>query len=152
MKKIIFCLAIVLCATSSFAQDENTAEKYKMTEAQRDSVLVEILSSLEYIRKYRLEPSASYKLYKTENIYNLLKLNTATGQIEQLQWTLDDNEGTVIINAENLSLFDERRPGTFELYPTNNMYQFILLDKAFGRTWHVQWGLENSKRWIKRIY
>ena len=41
--------------------------------------------------------------------------------------------------------------GTFELYPTKNMYQFILLDKTDGRMWHVQWGTESSKQWIRRI-
>ena len=30
------------------------------------------------------------------------------------------------------------------------MYQFILLDKTDGRTWHVQWG-EKAERWIRRI-
>lgn len=40
----------------------------------------------------------------------------------------------------------------FELYPTQNMYQFLLLDKTNGRAWHVQWGMEDTKRWIRRIY
>ena len=30
------------------------------------------------------------------------------------------------------------------------MWQFILLDGAAGRAWHVQWGFEKN-RWIKRI-
>ena len=39
----------------------------------------------------------------------------------------------------------------FELYPTQNMYQFLLLDKNFGSMWHVQWGLDSKKRWIVPI-
>lgn len=31
------------------------------------------------------------------------------------------------------------------------MWQFILLDGAAGRAWHVQWGFEEKNRWIKRI-
>lgn len=91
------------------------------------------------------------KMYQTDNIYNLLKLDTATGKIDQVQWSLDsDNEGSVTINSESLTIYP--RPGLFELYPTKNMYQFILLNKDNGWMWHVQWGLEYSKRWIRRIY
>ncbi len=146
MKKIVLILIATLIALTSFAQTDSTT-----TVAQRDSVLADILLRLENI-EYKTEPIARYKLYKTENIYNLLKLDTATGQIEQLQWSLDDDkEGTMTINSEDLSLL-YRQPGTFELYPTNNMYQFILLDKVLGLTWHVQWGIGSNKRWIKRIY
>ena len=90
-------------------------------------------------------------MYPTENIYNLLKLDTQTGRIEQVQWSLKDKEEfSSIINAQDLSW--DTGLNSFELYPTQNMYQFILLDKASGRTWHVQWGLDNKKRWIKPIY
>lgn len=92
-----------------------------------------------------------YKLYETENIYTLLRLDTKTGMIDQVQWSLDsDKEGTLTINGEDLTYgFGS---GSFELYPTKNMYQFILMDKTNGRMWHVQWGFEFKKRWIQRIY
>jgi len=71
--------------------------------------------------------------------------------IQQLKWSLDENkEFTVYINHENLLM--RHTPSLFELYPTQNIYQFILLDKAFGRCWRVQWGLEDKKRWIRKIY
>lgn len=92
-----------------------------------------------------------YKIYPTENIYNLLKLDTQTGKIDQIQWSLDDNKEFIQpLNRSDLSWIDNLN--SFELYPTPNMYQFILLDKATGRTWHVQWGLSDQKRWIRRIY
>lgn len=91
-----------------------------------------------------------YKMYPTENIYIFLKLDTQTGRIEQVQWNLDeDKEFTCIINSINLAL--DYDTNSFELYPTKNIYQFVLLDKLTGRTWHVQWGLEYKKRWIRRI-
>ncbi len=94
-----------------------------------------------------------YKLYKTENLYNMLKLDTETGKIEQVQWSFDDtNEGSIIINDEDLTWGFGKGSGTFELYPTNNMYQFILLDKTDGRMWHVQWGQNSSNRWIRMIF
>lgn len=145
MKTIFITLIAMLVTLTSFAQTDST-----MTVAQMNSVFANILLRLENIED-KTEPIARFKLYKTENIYNLLKLDTASGRIEQLQWSFDDDkEGTMIINAEDLSIINNK-PGTFELYPTNNMYQFILLDKIFGRTWHVQWGIGSGKRWIKRI-
>ncbi len=94
-----------------------------------------------------------YKLYPTDNMYTFLKLDTKTGKIEQLHWSLGtdyyEHEFTVYISNVDLSLNDES--GVFELYPTQNMYQFILLDKTTGRSWHVQWGMEASKRWIRPI-
>jgi hypothetical protein len=124
MKKILFTLIATLVAIGSLAQTDST-----MTVAQRDSLLAGILLRLENI-EYRTAPIARYKLYKTENLYNLLKLDTATGQIEQLQWSLDDDkEGIMTINAEDLSLL-YKQPGTFELYPTNIMYQLSFLTKG----------------------
>ena len=73
-------------------------------------------------------------------------------KVEDSECNLDSiyKEGSATLNNEDLSL--GTGCGTFELYPTKNIYQFLLLDKVTGRRWHVQWGFESSKRWIKRIY
>ncbi len=95
-----------------------------------------------------------YKLYSTDNIYTLLQLDTATGIVTQVQWSLEaENEGEWFINSTILSLdFGAGyKSNTFELYPTKNMYQFILLDKTNGRKWHIQWGMDENKRWIRRF-
>lgn len=118
-----------------------------------DSASNQVVELLEDIRVRQIKETYAnrYKMYRTENIYNLLKLDTQTGKIEQVQWSLDYNkEFTSTINSQDLSW--ETGMNSFELYPTQNMYQFVLLDKATGRTWHVQWGLQDKKRWIKRIY
>lgn len=117
-----------------------------------DSLLMMNNSILEYI-ELDLSLKNRYKLYPTENIYNLLRLDTKTGRITQVQWSLKDSEEFMVtINDEDLSSFYGYGSGTFELYPTKNIYQFILLDKTDGRTWHVQWDTESKKRWIQRIY
>ena len=143
MKRILFIMALALTFSSANAQ----TKKGGIT--LTDSLLISIYQQLDAIG-YRMHGLDRYKLYKTENIYTLLKLDTRTGQIEQLQWSLEENnEGTLWINETELS--SETGCGTFELYPTNNMYQFILLNKVTGKMWHVQWGLEASKRWIRGI-
>lgn len=114
-----------------------------------DTLVLDIATMINEI-DHRITARERYKLYPTENLYTFLQLDTKTGEIEQVQWSLDDkNEFSISINSLDLSL--ETGSGTFELYPTKNMYQFLLLDKTNGRKWHVQWGMKSSERWIRRI-
>ena len=146
IQKTLIVLTFLSSTILSFAQTDSIA-------SQRDSLSQTTVDLLKEIRILQLKEvyANRYKMYSTQNMYNLLKLDTQTGRIEQVQWSLNDNkEFTSIINSQDLSW--ENGINSFELYPTQNMYQFILLDKSTGRTWHVQWGLEAKKRWIKRIY
>ena len=142
MKKyVLFIMSIIIAINGCSQTTKNDV---------CDSTLTSISKQLEVI-EFRINGMNRFKLYPTENIYTFLKLDTATGKIDQLQWSLEsDNEGSVPINSDDLSL--DSGCGTFELYPTMNMYQFILLDKVNGRQWHIQWGMESSQRWIRRFY
>lgn len=160
-KNVIFLLVLFLFSTNVSMGQTKSAQvmTYAMHEHIVDSPLTEIDALLKINNQYldQLDINSSlknrYKLYQTENLYTLLQLDTKTGKIEQVQWSLDsDNEGTITINDEDLTHGAGHGSGSFELYPTKNMYQFILLDKTDGRKWHVQWGIGNGKRWIKRIY
>ena len=72
-----------------------------------------------------------YKLYPTDNLYTLLELDSKIGRIKQVQWSLDsDSESTFTINNDDLSYGMGYGSDSFELYPTKNMYQFILIDKT----------------------
>lgn len=154
---IIFCLFSVSSFCQTAKQKTSNSSKY---EQRIDSLLCKI-DTLISINNDLLEQLAvntslknRYKLYQTENIYNLLELDTKTGKIRQVQWSLDDNkEFSVSINSEDLTFLGGYGSGSFELYPTKNMYQFILIDKTDGRKWHVQWGTDGDKsRWIRRIF
>lgn len=136
MKRLILTtLALFVITMHSFAQNPN------------DSIISELSKQITF-----LQTKDRYKLYPTENIYNLLKLDTKTGMIWQVQWGLNDGyEGVFDINLVDLRTISDPECGSFELYPTKNMYQFILLDKINGRQWHVQWGIGSEKRWIRRI-
>ena len=142
MKKyVLFIMSIIIAINGCSQTTKNDV---------CDSTLTSISKQLEVI-EFRINGMNRFKLYPTENIYTFLKLDTATGKIDQLQWSLEsDNEGSVPINSDDLSL--DSGCGTFELYPTMNMYQFILLDKVSGRQWHIQWGMKSSQRWIRRFY
>lgn len=97
------------------------------------------------------EQSQRFELYPTQNSFNFLKLDKKTGKIYQVQWSLEgEEEFSITLNGIDLSQFSTDG-NCFKLYPTKNMWQFILLDGASGRAWHVQWGFEEKNRWIKRI-
>jgi len=49
----------------------------------------------------------------------------------------------VAIDNTCLSVFSY--PGRYELYPTKNMYTFILLDTEEGYTYQVQWNTDPKK-------
>ena len=142
----------MLGVTTAFAQTKQKTIRNDSTLIRIDSLLQENNAWLEHI-ELNLSLKQRYKLYQTDNIYTFLQLDTKTGMIEQVQWSLDsDNEGSVSINSDDLTYGIGCGSGSFELYPTKNMYQFLLLDKTTGRKWHIQWGMETSKRWIRRIY
>ena len=149
MKKTLLLTLFLLETAFCFAQTRQTTVNYDALLARIDSLFQVNNMWIEHI-ELDLSLKQRFKLYPTENIYTFLQLDTKTGMIEQVQWSLDsDNEGSIPINKEDLSYGLGYGSGSFELYPTKNMYQFILLDKTSGRKWHVQWGMEFSKRWIR---
>ena len=97
-----------------------------------------------------------YKMYQTENIYNLLKLDTRTGAIWQVQYRMKGvKASTVPIEygfSPGVTLESLGWDGRFELYPTKNMYTFILLDTGTGNTYQVQWGTDSDHRFMERLY
>jgi hypothetical protein len=60
----------------------------------------------------------------------------------------DENTGELVLNSNPLVLKDEEVTGRFTLYPTENMYNFLLLDQINGLVVQVQWSLEAKKRGI----
>jgi hypothetical protein len=102
-------------------------------------------------------PDAAFRIFRTQNIFTLLKLDTRTGQIWQVQWGNDDDHRfTTAINRAVLLPVGSPdhptilKPGRFTLSPTSNIYTFMLLDEEDGRTWQVQWG-DATHRFILAI-
>lgn len=151
MNRLFPLLFALLISFSAFCQTEEVGDSIAPLKTSELSQILENTNILVDQVSY-IDPMAGrYKMYKTENIYNLLKLDTATGIIEVVQWSLKSKEEfSVYVNSVRLTYSPQI--GIFELYPTNNMYQFILLDTTNGRTWHVQWGTKSTERWIRRIY
>jgi hypothetical protein len=165
-KKILILITAAMLSLPSFCQKvvksvatKPSPVKAFQTSQRADSLMTRVDSLIQltnmWLEQIELDNSLKnrYKLYQTDNIYTLLQLDTKTGQIEQVQWSLEsNNEGSVTINGDDLTFGYGHGSNSFELNPTKNMYQFILLDKTNGKKWHVQWGMKASERWIRRIY
>ena len=87
-----------------------------------------------------------YQLFPTQNMYTFIKLDTRNGEMWQVQWyTESKSRFTTTLSDIPLVNKDEEQNGRFFLYPTTNIYNFILLDQVDGRTWQVQWGKEEDR-------
>lgn len=94
-----------------------------------------------------------FKLYQTKNMWTFIKLDTRNGQMWQVQYSVSEEatRGESILSLSRLAYGKEAVCGRFELYPTDNMYNFILLDQIDGRTWQVQWSFDYMNRGILPI-
>ena len=90
-----------------------------------------------------------YKLYPTTNMWTFIKLDTRNGKMWQVQFSIkgDDYRFETPLNTKEL-ITNGNKSGRFELYPTQNMYNFILLDCINGKTWQVQWSSDLENRTI----
>ena len=138
MKKVVLFL-MLLASISVNAKTTKPTSNVKGTKYEQkvDSLLSQI-DTLIMINNQLLEHididlslKNRYKLYPTDNLYTLLELDSKIGRIKQVQWSLDsDSESTFTINNDDLSYGMGYGSDSFELYPTKNMYQFILIDKT----------------------
>ena len=84
------------------------------------------------------QSNSVYKMYRTQNYHNQLRLNTMTGEVQQIQ---DDGQSWMICSAREI-LGDAA--GRFCLYETQNMWTFIMLDTYTGKIWQVQFSVKGE--------
>lgn len=83
-----------------------------------------------------------FKLYPTDNMWTFIKLDTRNGKMWQVQFSVEEDDYRFEMPLNTIALAKDSTSGRFELYPTQNMFNFILLDKIRGITWQVQWSSE----------
>lgn len=87
----------------------------------------------------------TFKLYQTDNIHNQLRLNTATGEVYQIQ-----SDGQKFLVHEATTPTNEN-PNRYALHKTENMWTYILIDKFSGKLWQCQYsvkGIEYISSWV----
>ena len=131
MRKLFFVSIFVLTTISVFSQSTSVVPVQNIS---TDSAVV-------------------YRLFATQNIYTFIKLDTRNGKMWQVQWSTKGSDYRFETTLSYISMVnkDEEKNGRFFLYPTTNIYNFILLDQIDGRAWQVQWGKE-EERAVIRIY
>ena len=117
-------------------------------------LLILVFSILCISLSFAQDLNSRFKLYPTQNIWTFLKLDTSTGLIWQVQFSTqgEDYRFETCLNSTCLVLDEVCPSGRFELYPTQNMYNFVLIDTQVGTTYQVQWGKDSDSRIFVPIY
>lgn len=157
MKKLILIFFVGLRSLSIYAQvaDSITVPTLELDSTPKitmvDSLTLDLLNQIAH---QTLVPR--YKIYKTENTYNLLKLDTRLGKVWMVQYGMKGTAEPMTIQIDEAVLWGNFEQfgynGRFELYPTNNVYNFIMLDTKYGDTYQVQWYVnDENKRFVRLI-
>jgi len=134
MKTKIFTLIFTFFAINSFAQSQTEQRAI--------------------IQQRQISENATYQLFPTQNYWTFIKLDTRNGKMWQVHFSIkdDNNTGELVLNSLPL-VFDEEKEvnGRFTLYPTENIYNFLLLDQIDGLVYQVQWSVDSDKRGIVSV-
>ena len=156
MKRLLTTLLIALVSFVAVAQNDTTKVTIPQdipTLSAKDSLVLGEMYKL--ISRANLSAIPRFKMYKTDNLYNLIKLDTATGKLWQVQYEMNKDSEAMVVPIDDYSLLywtEQEVEGRYELYPTNNSHTFILLDTKLGYTYQVQWSTKPDNRFRVRLY
>ena len=134
MRKNVITVILILVSLTSYSQNQtNNLSKNSIDKNQMETKV--------------------YKLFPTTNMWTFIKLNTRTGQLWQVQFhTEDEKRFETTLNLTTRVTPENEINDRFTLYPTQNTYNFILLDQIDGRMWQVQWSIDYDKRLVLPIF
>jgi hypothetical protein len=128
MKKLLLSLIFTAMTFLSFAQPDNRI----MNSSAEQTIM-----------------AVPFRLFPTQNMWNFIKLDTRNGKMWQVQYSMKkDSRFETHLNLRSLVHKEKEVINRFTLYPTQNIYTFILLDQIDGKTWQVQWSIEPENRAI----
>ena len=110
--------------------------------------LEEIEKQVNKIAQSTVNVEPIYKLYPTRNMWNFLKLDTRNGKITIVQFSVEDEGKQMEYELSSIARSENKIPGRFMLQPTENIYNFIMLDQVSGKTYQVQWSFDEYKRFV----
>jgi hypothetical protein len=130
MKKKILIFTFVLYSTMLIAQSQTI---------QTNTIQQKLVSE-----------NTIYQLFPTQNVWTFIKLDTRNGKMWQIHFTVSDDgvKGEFILNILPLVSKDKEVNGRFTLYPTENIYNFLLLDQIDGKVYQVQWSINAENRGV----
>ncbi len=99
--------------------------------------------------KTQIVENPVYQLFSTQNVWTFIKLDTRNGKMWQVQFDISvDNRGETFLNSIPLVIKEKEVKGRFTLYPTQNIYNFLLLDQIDGYVYQVQWSMKEENRGV----
>lgn len=148
MRYLLPFVAVLLCSVTLSAQDYSGQEQ-DSTESIFNEETIQGLALLKTI----MNDCPAYELYRTDNMWTFLKLETSTGKIWQVQYAVGDGDAfQVVLNDISLAFDGMETAGRFKLHPTDNIYNFLLLDTHTGSVWQAQWLQNPDNRGVIPIY
>lgn len=138
-------LLISICFASAACQREAPAPN-----AQPQQPLVQPLPIAAAPKVQEID-HPRFRVFKTQNMWNLLLLDTRTGQLWQVQYTIDPKGVRTVIPISTKILADGAEDGRFSLTLTENMWTSILVDTREGRLWQCQFDIHEDDRFCIRI-
>lgn len=107
-----------------------------------------VVEKREIIYREKVVEKPQYRLYSTGDKNVLLNLNTANGDIDIVQ--LVDNDKSGFERQWSLKTFgrpvvEDQICGRFEIYPTDDNFHYIMLDKVEGDVFHVRWSYDKIR-------
>ena len=167
MKKLILLLFIPLV---SFSQED--IERYKVygTENIYTTLLLDSATGLIWQLQIGMQDVDQLKTPLNEfqladSLEDITKDWTEKIESKTKDWEENYNsKPDSIVSAEDkeywkpytleqrIEISDIAQNGRFKLYPTGNMYNFVMVDVIDGRTWQVQWNIDDDKRLVRRFW
>lgn len=148
MRYLLPFVAVLLCSVTLSAQDY-IGQEQDSTESIFNEETIQGLALLKTI----MNDCPAYELYRTDNMWTFLKLETSTGKIWQVQYAVGDGDAfQVVLNDISLAFDGMETAGRFKLHPTDNIYNFLLLDTHTGSVWQAQWSQNPDNRGVIPIY
>ena len=93
------------------------------------------------------DKESRFCLYETQNMWTFIMLDTYTGKNWQVQFSV---KGEDYMFAAPINIFSLAYPeatsnwtNRFQMFATQNMWTFILLDSYNGRLWQVQYSTQD---------
>lgn len=137
MKTFIKIIAVAI-ATSSLLACNNKSE-------ERLDRLEKMVQKIETNTNIN---NPTFRLYPTTNLWNFLKLDTRNGKTSMVQYSVSDKSKRMEYPLSETPQCEGTTPGRFTLQPTENSYNFIMLDQLTGHTYQVQWSFDENNRFV----
>lgn len=111
------------------------------TVLSQQAIKIESERALKVQGDFQQRVDARFRLFETRNYWNYLQLDTATGRLWQVQFSVDKKQGPSARFPINTRVLADGKPGRFTLYETRNNWNYLLVDQEDGRVWRAQFTL-----------